>query len=347
MKKVGDKYEISHLGETFKTIHFKDVSDESCDVIRKQYFEKPDIDVVNKQFLKIKNGGTVNNHINKYYFFDLMCEAKLSTGKWSIKEFFECNDLIRFTVGKVTNCSNFYDSNTPLIKNIATVLRLSPSGTAPKLSNYPLKSVDQVLEKYNMNNKYYDYSCGWGIRLLGSLKASVDYYGTDPNYKLVSRLNQMGEDYNSLTGNKSTFDIKPHGSEVFVPEWENTIGLAFSSPPYFDLEDYKTGEQSINNKTYKEWLKEYWYETLRNIKAYLIVNGYLLLNIKNIKEHSLLDDMKKLCEISGFEYIESLELKNINRVILANNGKHTNEEILVFKKKYESASNLFNNTFKS
>ncbi|MCK5867216.1 MAG: hypothetical protein KAG14_02340, partial [Mycoplasmataceae bacterium] len=97
----------------------------------------------------------------------------------------------------------------------------------------------------------------------------------------------------------------------------------------------------------KEWLKEYWYETLRNIKAYLIDDGYLLLNIKNIKEHSLLDDMKKLCEISGFEYIESLELKNINRVILANNGKHSNEEILVFKKKYESASNLFNNTFKS
>lgn len=51
-----------------------------------------------------------------------------------------------------------------------------------------MKSIDELLENYNVNNKYYDFSCGWGVRLLSSLKHNVEYYGTDPNTVLCERL---------------------------------------------------------------------------------------------------------------------------------------------------------------
>jgi len=330
MTKINDKFEIEHLGKTFTTKHFKAISDDECIAIKEEYFERPTVEKVQAQLLKVSKGGVMSNVIHKYFFFDLMAQAKLSGGKWSIKEFFDCNDLIRFTVGKVTNCDSFYGGLKDLNTKIATVLRLSPSGTAPKLSNYPLKSVKSILEKYNPNNNYYDFSCGWGVRLLGSMATGVNYFGTDPNHELVDKLNDLGKMYNEIT--PAPYDIRCQGSEVFIPEWENKIGLAFSSPPYYDLEDYKIGKQSINNRDYQQWLSEYWDGTVKNIIKYLIKDGFMLLNIKNIKAHNLLDDMKKICEDNGLIYIESLELKNINRVILEQNNKHTNEEILVFKK---------------
>jgi hypothetical protein len=326
-----EKYVIEYLGKKFKTIHYHKLNQKQYDAIREMFWRKPDFEDVKKQMLKLKSGGSKNNHIHKYYFYDIASECKLKGSKWSIKEFMDSNDLISFAIGKVRNNSDFYKSAKTLDRKLEAVLRLSPSGTAAKLSNFPLKTALSVLDKYNVNNNYYDFSCGWGVRLSASMIKDINYFGTDPNIKLHERLEKFGKDFIEVTNSKSKIDIRCQGSEKYIPEWENKIGLAFSSPPYFDLEDYKVGDQSIKNRNYKRWLEEYWEQTVKNIKKYLVSDGYFLLNIKNIKGFNLYDDMKEIIENNGFQYIESLELKNINRVFLAQHNKHTNEEILVFK----------------
>jgi len=326
------KYHITHLGKTFVTKHFHEITDEKAKIIKRKFFEKPDFKDVQKQMKLLKNGGVQHHLVHRYYFYDLMCHAKLKKAKWTIHEFLDSKDLIGFALGKIKNNPKIYNLSTPLIKNIETVFRISPSGTAPKVSNFPVKTINNILEKYNTNGNYYDFSCGWGVRLLGSLCNDVNYFGTEPNAELVTELNRFAHDFKETTGTTSTVQIQNHGSEIFVPDWEDKIGLAFSSPPYFDLEDYQFGEQSIKNRNYHQWLEEYWRGTVKNIHRYLIQDGYFLLNIKNIKGYNLLDDMKEIAEQEGFTYIESLELKNINRVSLSKHNKHTNEEILVFKK---------------
>jgi hypothetical protein len=189
-----------------------------------------------------------------------------------------------------------------------------------------------VLSKYNVNNNYYDFSCGWGIRLLSSLANDINYFGTDPNYELTSCLNKLSEDFILNTKSKSNIDIRSIGSEITVDDWINKIGLAFSSPPYFDLEHYNVGKQSIDNTNYNEWINGYWRGTVSNIDKYLISGGYFLLNMKNIKKHNTLDDMSNIIREKGFEFVENLELKNINRIFLKQNGKNTNEVIAVFRK---------------
>ena len=327
-----EKTTINHLDQEFTTSHFSNITDEECSKIKKLFFKKPDIQSVKKELYKIhfKNSYKISKVID-YYFSDLMNNAKLYTSKWSINEFFESNDLIRFAVGKVENCSNFYPPENDIVTNIKAVLRLSPSNTSAKISNYPIKSVKEILKKYPSKN-YYDYSCGWGVRMLGALASSSNYYGTDPNYELTEKLNELGNTYNKVNNIDAFFKIYTQGSEIFIPEIENKIDIAFSSPPYFDLEDYKIGEQSIKDRNYNQWLEEYWRETVKNIYKYLTPQGLLLLNIKSFEKYNLLEDMRDICISENFIYTESLELKNIQRIHLIKNNKSTNEQILVFKK---------------
>jgi len=326
------KTRINYLGKSFETTHYSNISDELCLEIKRQFYEKPSKELVNLQFNKLYYGGKKTNYITDYYIKEAMSNARLSTSKWSVKEFFECNDLIRFAYGKIKNCSDFYKDTDSDINNIKTVLRLSPSGTAAKVSNFPYQTMIDILSKYNVNNNYYDFSCGWGIRLMSSMSKDVNYFGTDPNEELTSVLDLLAKDFKEATKSSSNVEIKTIGSETYVPEWRNRIGVAFSSPPYFDLEHYSGKNQSTENVNYNQWIDGYWKLTVDNINEYLINGGYLLLNMKNIKKHNTLDDMCEVIKNKGFVFVEELELKNINRIFLKQNNKNSNESIVVFRK---------------
>ncbi len=284
--------------------------------------------------IKLSNGGTLNNLVTDYYFRDLMRDSKLYSCKWSVNEFMQSNELIRYAHSKVVNFPDFYPPKEPLIKNIKAVFRLGPSGAAASISNYPLKSVNDILDNYCSKN-YLDFSCGWGVRLTSAMVKNKNYFGLDPNYKLVDKLQEMEKDYKSVVQTSSTVQILPQGSEVFESKWEGTMDLAFSSPPYFNLEEYKVGDQSINNRTYEQWLEEYWRPTVKNIKKYLKDDGIMMLNIKNFNKMNLLDNMKRISIQEGFFYHYSIDLKNITRTMLINSGKSSNEEILLFTKHKE------------
>lgn len=191
-----------------------------------------------------------------------------------------------------------------------------------------------ILEKYNVNDNFLDYSCGWGARLISSLKHNINYYGIDPNNLLCDKLNELAKDWKDIIkGNKSIVDIKCQGSEIFIPEWENTIGVAFSSPPYYNLEDYKIGNQSYREGvTYEEWKENYLKPTFINIKKYLIDNGYFCINIKDLEKFPLVNDTKQIALDCGFKYYGE-ELLKQNKRQKSVGGLHNGDEgIMIFTK---------------
>lgn len=326
------KYTITHLGKTLHTDHYTDLPIDECLKLKEEYYKKPDFSLVEKNFESIYEGGTIVSHITNYYVKDLMAKVKLESPRWTIEEVFDSIDLIRYFWSRVLSSDKVYPKTNSNIKNFETALRLSGGGVAMKPSNYPMKSVDLILKRYNKNNKYYDFSCGWGVRMLSSMKNKIEYYGTDPNYLLVERLKQMASDYNKVNFTEQFTDIRCQGSEIFVPEWENSIGLAFSSPPYFNLEDYKIGNQSYKPGTsYQDWLKNYLTPTLKNIKTYLIDDGRFLVNIKNFLNYTLEEDTKSIAESLGFHFLETVKLENITRPS-AKTDLDTDENIMVFSK---------------
>jgi hypothetical protein len=334
--KKGKKYTITHKGKTLNTNHWYPLTDAECLALKKAYYTKPSSELVVRNLKKIANGGTQVAHITNYFVKDLMAKVKLLSPRWSIEEIFESNDLIRYFWSRVLSSEKVYPPHKTDINNFETALRLSGGGVAMKPSNFPMKSIDQILEQYNVNGKYYDFSCGWGVRMLSAMKNNVEYFGTDPNHLLVGRLNSLHESYNNVNDTKNKVNIKCSGSEVFHAEWENTIGVAFSSPPYFSLEDYKIGNQSYTEgTTYEQWLEGYLTRTIQNIHKYLVSDGYFLINVKNFSEYKLVQDTQRIAKANGFDRIDSILLKNTTRPS-AKDDLNTNEIVMVFKKTINS-----------
>lgn len=345
MAKNNDKqlYPIEYLGKTYNTTIHKDLTDEEFEEVRKEYYQKPDFQDVIKQFKTIDKGGVKSNHITNYYVKDLMAKVKVHFNNWTIEEALNHKPLIEFFAGKVNDNKKVYPDTMSLCKKIETAFRLCGFKTASKPSNFPLKTVDEILKNYNVNGNYYDFSCGWGARLLGALKNKVNYYGTDPNYILCERLRQLGQDYKDACKTNSIVEIYSQGSEVFIPELENKIGLAFSSPPYYNLEDYRIGNQSWSEGiSYEQWRDGYLKDTIANIYKYLIDDGYFAININNFNKYNdydLIGDTIALAKEIGFELVDVHTLKNITRChghVQWDNGEcgwyDNDEKIFVFKK---------------
>ena len=334
---------IQYKDEAIETVSWEPVTEEERLQLQNDFFSKPEFSIVLKQLQTISKNGVMMDKITRYYFRDIMAKTKIKGSKWTVEDIFNSADLLGIFKARTKTNNQVFDSSN-LISNIETAIRLGGHSIAGFPPNFPMKTVRQILNKYNINNNWYDFSCGWGVRLLGALSRSINYYGTDPNYLLTERLQQLYKDYSSNILTQSIVDIKTQGSEIFVPEWENQMGLAFSSPPYFDIEDYQIGAQSYNpNISYEAWQTDYLLPTIQNIYRYLIADGIFALNIKNNKQYKLADDAKILITNAGFHLIDIEILTNNQRITPS--GKLNNaENIFIFKKKHNTIISILQNT---
>lgn len=324
---------IEYKGQKLETKHYTPITDEEFLKLKQGYFAKPSLEEVKDQIYQLSRGSLMNNRITAYYFKDLMSKVKLYSCKWSVEEVFECKDLVSFFVSKTEDNKKVFTDDMTLLEKVSRVIQLGGKGCALPPTQFPLKTVDDVLRHYNINGNYYDFSCGWGARLTGALRNKINYFGTDPNYLLTERLGQLTLDWKSTVRNNSYVDIRTQGSQYFIPEWEDKIGLAFSSPPYFYLEDYKIGDQSYKEGTsYESWKSNYLKPTFENIYKYLISDGYFLLNINNFDTFKLVEDSINIAESIGFHLVGEHSLTQIKRVNSKGNLNDNSERILVFNK---------------
>lgn len=333
---------ISYKGKQVDSIFYKEVSDELAAKLKEEYFRKPDKKAVKQQLIDINNGKLSTNLLTDYYFKDLMAKVLVNDAPWTIEDLFDCKDLLGRVLDFIDKHPKVFPSSDPPMKNLAAAIRIGSKSFVMKPTQFPITTADEVLKMYNVNNKYYDFSCGWGIRLTAAMKNGIDYYGTDPNYLLCDRLNELAADYKAavkshkklgLLSKESKTNIYCQGSEVFIPELENTIGIAFSSPPYFTLECYNVGEQSCNRDTdYNDWLTKYVEPTIKNIKRYLIDGGYFIFNLNNFKKYKLVEDWARIAEENGFTFVAEHPLMNIKRINEKRKLNDNSERIMVYKK---------------
>lgn len=328
-KKLSESKIIEYNGKQINTQYWTKVEDSERLEIKSEFFQLPPYEEVITQFKRLQKGGPKMDKVNRYYFRKLMAATKGAESNWSVEEIFESNDLIGMFKSIVESGSKkvFQETRT-LAQNIEKAIGLSSYARFP--TNYPLQSVEKILSTYNVNNNWYDFSCGWGARLIGAMRNNVNYFGTDPNYLLCEQLENLKKDYSSINKVSSTIEICCAGSEEFKPEWENKIGLAFSSPPYFNFEDYKYGNQSYKEGvSYEDWKENYLRPTFKNIYKYLIKDGYFLINIKNLKKYPLVEDSLKIAQECGFIFKEVVPMDdNIQRPNISDYV----EPILVFTK---------------
>ena len=176
---------IEHKGLTADVMWWEEVTDEKLEELRNEYYQKPSKSEVKKELKTISRGGSLISKVNKYYFRDLQARVKKWNSKWAVADVFESNALMGIFMARIHNQNVYTKEGGPDIKKIETALRIGAKGIAAPITNFNIKNIDNLLlSKYNVNNNYYDYSCGWGVRLLSAMRNNVNYFGTDPNHEL-------------------------------------------------------------------------------------------------------------------------------------------------------------------
>lgn len=312
--------DITYLGKTFKTSLSKPLTDEEYNQIVEEIRSKVDVSEALAELAKIHTGSTRMSKVMDYYLKDVLYKARNGQDAWSIDEALKNKKVMEYFNAKISVNDRVYPPYLSKAQNILTAFRLCGIRCCRKLPNFPMKTMDELLETYlHDGGNFYDYSCGWASRMLSALKKGVNYYGTDPNNELVDKLNEIASDYNKVNKTDGFVKIYPCGSEEFIPEMENTIDFAFSSPPYFSLELYNVGKQSCTEDTdYNDWLDGYIKPTVDNIYRYLNKDGIFAINIKDIvvnkTNYYLTKDINEIIESTGkFEFMGTHELKNIKR----------------------------------
>ena len=205
-----------------------------------------------------------------------------------------------------------YDGGKPVPGQVLAGLRMM--GSAP--TNFRPANASAIIKRFlPEGGTYYDFACGYGGRLLGTLMSGegYKYVGVDPNYETMYNLHRLGSMIEDVTGLTDSFELHCVGSEEFRGP-ENSVDFAFSSPPYFDLEIYSDDPgQSV--KKYPEidgWLEGYVRGTVKNIRHMLKPGGYYCVNIAdftvNGKNVNFVDAWAKISEEEGLPKVDTLYL---------------------------------------
>ena len=145
----------------------------------------------------------------------------------------------------------------------------------------------------------------------------------------------MGKFTKAALNSPSTFQILCQGSENHIDWLENKAGLILTSPPYFDVEDYKYGDQCYKEKNYDQWIETFFEPTIRNCYSYLTNEGHCILNIKNTKKYPMYDDMLTIADKVGFKVKCTEHLENAHRIGKVDGERvkqNSDEECAVFVK---------------
>lgn len=236
----------------------------------------------------------------------------------------------------------WYDKRDGIFPKILQVFRLSCGQPAV---NFPALTAKWIYENYTSHIEQdeplhiYDSSAGWGGRIIGAMSSrkKTHYIGTDPNpdnfipelgitrYEYVAKFyndNCVDDFSEKLT---TFFDVKKQGNtyELFqdgseliqnnprFQKYEGKLDLAFTSPPYFNREQYSQDENQsfIAYGEYDDWRENFLRPTLTTIYNYLKNDRYILWNIADIKigantyyplEQDSIDILTELgCEYKG------------------------------------------------
>ena len=177
-------------------------------------------------------GNNAGQTINRFIFPNMQTAEPKGRGSNSLKDRFYNDAKLRRAI---RICFEFRDGNHLVYPT--ALRRALELVTGENVTNFKAQHARAIVENLCpvLWGNIYDYSAGYGGRLLGITSSNMryNYVGIDPNTETVKNLNYLQQLIESATG--VTSEIYCTTSEEYQPE---NIDCAFSSPPYFNLEKY-------------------------------------------------------------------------------------------------------------
>lgn len=297
----------------------------------------------------ISNSGNLCIDLCKYFCREYFYKA--SNGGKSVEDVFYSDDLfIRVLKNRMGwNTSKEGGTERPYMfsisdKQILNGIRNSGLGYGisnfrPTIAKWMYTHANEIIsDLYNINISrpyVFDYSGGWGARIMGALSNKFNYDCTDPLTHVC--INSIKELLATNEQAVNVYDKCSQDSFFMQPQFTEKYDIIGSCPPYFDQEIYsKDKNQSVEEfRTYQSWLDNYWTNTVRNCSHMIKPHGIFILVMKELVDnHEILNDMHYIITNNGFELVEDRQYKsNTNHLSSKSKTKRTtkvNEHILFY-----------------
>lgn len=296
---------------------------------RKQGFIYPDdVDKLNYEWERLKkieidksanelfNNDNIGTFICKYFCKSFYTSTE--PNKKNMVELFNDDDVLKSLIQNRLGIDWYkqkgeYDVESFPISFRQIIQGFRSSRKVPMISIFKPKIAKFIYEKYsNENDVVYDYSAGFGGRMLGAVSCNRNYIGVDP--LTIPELEEMKKYF------KFNCQLINDVSEEIKLEKES-IDLAFSSPPYYNQEKYSDDLTQAYNNGEDYFYNTYWKRTLENINYMLKPGKYFIVNVKNVPK--MVDMAKEI-----FTYKEEVLLRTVR--------SHLNKKGKDDAQKYES-----------
>lgn len=272
-------------------------------------------------------------------FFKVICkDAKDNT----LYDRFYNDHLLKRTI---KFCFEFKKNDrTPLVSTSLRAGLEMIGGNIP--TNFLPMKVRMLVDYYmNKGENFYDFSCGFGGRMLGVLSSNknLNYFGLEPNTETFEGLNKLNLYIKEAYNCDNKVEIYKQGSEEEIPNsWLEKMDFCFSSPSYFSLERYSDEETQcyIKYPKLQDWLDGYVNFTIKNIYKVLKKGKYYAVNINDFKvnnsEVTFVKDWIEISKQNGFilEKVIPMKLgrKRPNSIDFQKVFASKEENIYLFKK---------------
>jgi hypothetical protein len=220
----------------------------------------------------------------------------------------------------------------------------------PKASIFNPYSINWILKNLIINKmtksqalKIFTPVLSWGSYLVATMHEPriSEYVGVDVMPSVCKKVDFLAKWYAGLGKQyKKEVSIYCQPSESlskdFLNKYRNYFDIIMVCPPYYDMEVYHEGEQSIETyKTYQTWLKGYWYQTVEICHQVLNKGGIIALianNYNSLKgdHHPLVDDLNQPL-VEKFQFLEMYYLQNRTSPLRVN-AKDRTERLFLYRR---------------
>jgi hypothetical protein len=298
-------------------------------------FQRRDVNSVVDNVIGL--GNNQGQTINRFMFPNMMTAEPKGRGSNSLRDRF-LNDAKLERAIRI--CFEFRNGNRLVYPT--AIRRSLELVTGENIQNFKPRNARAIAEHLCpvMWGNVYDYSAGYGGRMLGitSSRLGYRYTGIDPNTETFANLQYLSSLINQAYGRTAALHCDV--SENFQP---TDVDLAFSSPPYFNLEKYcdEPTQCMVRCTTIDDWFELYAVPTMQNIHKGLNSDGIFATNIADYKsygnkEYAVVDRWIETAERLGFRHKGIIKMMLNTRPGVGNNKKEGREKwegIYVFTKK--------------
>jgi predicted RNA methylase len=175
----------------------------------------------------------------------------------------------------------------------------------------------KALVQFFGSKRVLDPCAGWGGRMLGTLAAATDtvYVACEPDQKTHAALTEIVSHIGQEA--RTTLIHAPVESAWQTLAAMEPFDMILTSPPYFNLELYCEGEQSV--QTFPEWsvwVREWLTPLIQGCLVRLKPTGVSCWSVKNFrsdKAYPLADVVKEIHERAGWRLVKTMGLKSSGR----------------------------------